>query len=147
MDMWEIISDPIGCIQSVAMFYVVPVASIRKTIVYLRLRAILGRSAGSSRICNSECGMELVHTMFIVASLHYRSGGILVFGWTMMYKWGNPVATLPSVGGDYTSLSLNDVISANQCHPGPCNMRKRHFARRYVNYGGTANCYSAVGSG
>eukprot|EP00965_Chrysotila_dentata_P073903 2440994-Pleurochrysis_carterae.AAC.1 len=33
----------------------------------------------------------------------------------MMYKWGHPVATLPSDGGDYTS-SLNDVNSANH-HP------------------------------
>eukprot|EP00965_Chrysotila_dentata_P122646 4053815-Pleurochrysis_carterae.AAC.1 len=28
--------------------------------------------------------------------------------------WGHPVATLPSDGGDYTSLSLNDVNAANQ---------------------------------
>eukprot|EP00965_Chrysotila_dentata_P228679 6196744-Pleurochrysis_carterae.AAC.1 len=48
-----------------------------------------------------------------MASLHYRSGRVLTFGWTMMYKWGHPVSTLPSVGGDYTSLSLNDVNSAN----------------------------------
>eukprot|EP00965_Chrysotila_dentata_P211656 6186578-Pleurochrysis_carterae.AAC.1 len=32
----------------------------------------------------------------------------------MMYKWGHPVANLSSDGGDYTSLSLNDVNSANQ---------------------------------
>eukprot|EP00965_Chrysotila_dentata_P182576 6028253-Pleurochrysis_carterae.AAC.2 len=31
----------------------------------------------------------------------------------MMYKWGHPVATLPSDGRDYASLSLNDVNSAN----------------------------------
>eukprot|EP00965_Chrysotila_dentata_P076383 2523013-Pleurochrysis_carterae.AAC.1 len=31
----------------------------------------------------------------------------------MMYKWGHPVATLPNDGGDYTSLSQNDVNSAN----------------------------------
>eukprot|EP00965_Chrysotila_dentata_P090567 2988991-Pleurochrysis_carterae.AAC.1 len=36
----------------------------------------------------------------------------------MMYKWGQPVATLPSDGGDYTSLSLNDVYSAKH-HPFP----------------------------
>eukprot|EP00965_Chrysotila_dentata_P111132 3672899-Pleurochrysis_carterae.AAC.1 len=36
----------------------------------------------------------------------------------MMHKWGDPVATLPSGGGDYTSLSLNDVKSANH-HPFP----------------------------
>eukprot|EP00965_Chrysotila_dentata_P001574 51548-Pleurochrysis_carterae.AAC.1 len=28
--------------------------------------------------------------------------------------WGLPVATLPSDAGDYTSLSRNDVNSANQ---------------------------------
>eukprot|EP00965_Chrysotila_dentata_P227770 6196213-Pleurochrysis_carterae.AAC.1 len=33
----------------------------------------------------------------------------------MMYiKWGHLVATLPRDQGDYTSLSQNDVISANQ---------------------------------
>eukprot|EP00965_Chrysotila_dentata_P141809 4687281-Pleurochrysis_carterae.AAC.1 len=37
----------------------------------------------------------------------------------MMYKWGHPVATtLLSDGGDYTSLSLNGVNSAND-HPFP----------------------------
>eukprot|EP00965_Chrysotila_dentata_P260646 6213985-Pleurochrysis_carterae.AAC.4 len=35
----------------------------------------------------------------------------------MMYKWGHPVATLPSDGSwGYTSLSLNDVHSAKH-HP------------------------------
>eukprot|EP00965_Chrysotila_dentata_P258658 6213303-Pleurochrysis_carterae.AAC.1 len=52
--------------------------------------------------------------MFIVASLHYCSARVSIFGWTMMYEWGHPVATLPSDGGDYTLLSLNDVNSANQ---------------------------------
>eukprot|EP00965_Chrysotila_dentata_P124103 4101718-Pleurochrysis_carterae.AAC.1 len=33
--------------------------------------------------------------MFIVASLYYRSSRILIYGWTMSYKWGHPVATLP----------------------------------------------------
>eukprot|EP00965_Chrysotila_dentata_P147260 4862016-Pleurochrysis_carterae.AAC.1 len=37
-----------------------------------------------------------------------------MYGWTMSYKWGHPVASLPSDGGDYTSFSLNDVNSANQ---------------------------------
>eukprot|EP00965_Chrysotila_dentata_P084278 2783164-Pleurochrysis_carterae.AAC.3 len=31
----------------------------------------------------------------IVASLYYRSGRILMYGWTIPYKWGHPVATLP----------------------------------------------------
>eukprot|EP00965_Chrysotila_dentata_P183980 6074677-Pleurochrysis_carterae.AAC.1 len=35
--------------------------------------------------------------MFIVASLHYPSGGISIFGRTMAYKWGHPVATLPRI--------------------------------------------------
>eukprot|EP00965_Chrysotila_dentata_P250064 6209235-Pleurochrysis_carterae.AAC.1 len=30
-----------------------------------------------------------------------------------MYKWGHPVATLPSDGRDHTLLSQNDVNSAN----------------------------------
>eukprot|EP00965_Chrysotila_dentata_P162114 5353503-Pleurochrysis_carterae.AAC.2 len=34
----------------------------------------------------------------------------------MMYKWGHPVTTLPSDGGDYASLSQNDVNFANH-HP------------------------------
>eukprot|EP00965_Chrysotila_dentata_P263459 6214835-Pleurochrysis_carterae.AAC.2 len=38
-------------------------------------------------------------TMFIVASLHYRPGRILMYGWTMSYKWGHPVATLPVTNG------------------------------------------------
>eukprot|EP00965_Chrysotila_dentata_P117821 3893548-Pleurochrysis_carterae.AAC.1 len=87
------------------MFYVVPAATIMKTIVYVGLRSILGCSTGSSRLCN-------------LASLHYRSGEVSKFGWTMKYKWGHPVATFPSDGGDYTSLSLNDVNSANH-HPFP----------------------------
>eukprot|EP00965_Chrysotila_dentata_P038478 1278551-Pleurochrysis_carterae.AAC.1 len=41
--------------------------------------------------------------MFIVASPHYRLGGISRFGWTMTCKWGHPVATFPSDGGDNTS--------------------------------------------
>eukprot|EP00965_Chrysotila_dentata_P248448 6208330-Pleurochrysis_carterae.AAC.1 len=32
----------------------------------------------------------------------------------LSFRWGHPVATLPSDGGDYTSLSLYDVNSANQ---------------------------------
>eukprot|EP00965_Chrysotila_dentata_P259590 6213608-Pleurochrysis_carterae.AAC.10 len=36
-----------------AMFYVVPVATNSKTVVYMGLRAILGCSTGSSRLCNS----------------------------------------------------------------------------------------------
>eukprot|EP00965_Chrysotila_dentata_P252755 6210856-Pleurochrysis_carterae.AAC.1 len=42
--------------------------------------------------------------MFIVASLHCRSGTISIFGWTMTCKLGHPVATLPSDEGDYTLL-------------------------------------------
>eukprot|EP00965_Chrysotila_dentata_P257682 6212969-Pleurochrysis_carterae.AAC.4 len=49
-----------------------------------------------------------------VAAFHHRSGSILVCGWTMMNKFGHPVATLPSDGGDYTSLSQKYVNSANQ---------------------------------
>ena len=37
--------------------------------------------------------------MFIMASLHYRSGRILMYGWTMSNKWGHPVATLPVTNG------------------------------------------------
>eukprot|EP00965_Chrysotila_dentata_P228842 6196832-Pleurochrysis_carterae.AAC.3 len=48
-----------------------------------------------------------------MASLHYRSGSIFVSGWTMMYKWGHPVATLPNEKADNTSILQNDVNSAN----------------------------------
>eukprot|EP00965_Chrysotila_dentata_P011808 387442-Pleurochrysis_carterae.AAC.1 len=102
------------------MFYVVPVATNVKTIVLMGLLAILGCNTGSSRLCNLFMYIGIlchnpqhIQTMFIVASLHYRSGSILVRGWTMMYKWGHPVATLPSDGGNYTSLSQNDANSAN----------------------------------
>eukprot|EP00965_Chrysotila_dentata_P245835 6206802-Pleurochrysis_carterae.AAC.1 len=36
----------------------------------------------------------------------------------MTCNWGHPVASLPSAGGDYTSLSQNDVNAANH-HPFP----------------------------
>eukprot|EP00965_Chrysotila_dentata_P007790 254334-Pleurochrysis_carterae.AAC.1 len=52
--MWDVPRDPIGCIRSAAMFYVVPVAAIVKTIVYMGVRAILGCIIGSSRLCNSK---------------------------------------------------------------------------------------------
>eukprot|EP00965_Chrysotila_dentata_P149082 4923730-Pleurochrysis_carterae.AAC.14 len=48
--------------------------------------------------------------MFIVASLHYRSDRILLIGWTMRYKWGHAVATLPSDEGDYTSLEVGHTF-------------------------------------
>eukprot|EP00965_Chrysotila_dentata_P097116 3209934-Pleurochrysis_carterae.AAC.2 len=37
--------------------------------------------------------------MFVVASLHYRSSRILMYGWTMSYKWGHPIATLAVTNG------------------------------------------------
>eukprot|EP00965_Chrysotila_dentata_P243217 6205302-Pleurochrysis_carterae.AAC.1 len=44
--------------------------------------------------------------MFIVASLHHRTGRS-VDGWTTMYKWGHPVATLPATNGTHaTQASL-----------------------------------------
>eukprot|EP00965_Chrysotila_dentata_P225615 6194876-Pleurochrysis_carterae.AAC.1 len=107
------------------MFYAVPVATIVKNMVYMGLRAILGCSTGSSRLCNSKWNLfmyidilwhttQYIQTMFIVASLHYRSGSILAFGWAIMYEWCRSVATLRNDGGNYTSLSLNDIFSANQ---------------------------------
>eukprot|EP00965_Chrysotila_dentata_P238765 6202706-Pleurochrysis_carterae.AAC.2 len=51
--MRDIPRDPIGCIRSAAMFSVVLVATIVKTIAYMVLRAILRCSTGSSRLCNS----------------------------------------------------------------------------------------------
>eukprot|EP00965_Chrysotila_dentata_P066732 2209468-Pleurochrysis_carterae.AAC.2 len=39
--MWDIPRDPIGCIRSAAMLYVVPVATIVKAVVYMGLRATL----------------------------------------------------------------------------------------------------------
>eukprot|EP00965_Chrysotila_dentata_P194059 6176124-Pleurochrysis_carterae.AAC.1 len=74
--------DPIGCIRSATMFYVMPVATNVKTMIYMGLCATLGCSSGSSRLCKS---------------------------------WGHLLATLPSDGGDYTSLSQNDVNFANHC--------------------------------
>eukprot|EP00965_Chrysotila_dentata_P194060 6176126-Pleurochrysis_carterae.AAC.1 len=46
--------DPIGCVQSAAMFYVVPDATNVKTMIYMGLHAILGCSTGSSRLCNTK---------------------------------------------------------------------------------------------
>eukprot|EP00965_Chrysotila_dentata_P253894 6211494-Pleurochrysis_carterae.AAC.4 len=89
------------------MFYVVPVATTVKTIVYMGLRAMIGRSIGSSR---NYLQLRMQLTIFIVASLHHRSGSILVFGWTVTYKWGHLVAAFTSDGGDYTSLPLNDTL-------------------------------------
>eukprot|EP00965_Chrysotila_dentata_P202725 6181271-Pleurochrysis_carterae.AAC.2 len=37
---WDIPNDPIGCIRSAAMFYLVPVATIMETMFYMGLRAI-----------------------------------------------------------------------------------------------------------
>eukprot|EP00965_Chrysotila_dentata_P234930 6200445-Pleurochrysis_carterae.AAC.2 len=51
----------------------------------------------------------------------------------MMYKWGHPVATLPSDGVDYTSLSLNDVNSAN--HRRARSSTHPPFPQRQVCYG------------
>eukprot|EP00965_Chrysotila_dentata_P098711 3263835-Pleurochrysis_carterae.AAC.2 len=51
--MWNIPRDPIGCIRSTAMVYVVPLATDVKTMTYMGLRAISGSSAGSSRLGNS----------------------------------------------------------------------------------------------
>eukprot|EP00965_Chrysotila_dentata_P145762 4815186-Pleurochrysis_carterae.AAC.7 len=44
-----------------------------------------------------------------MASLHYRPGNILAFGWTMMYKLGHPVATLTNDEGVNTSFSQNNA--------------------------------------
>eukprot|EP00965_Chrysotila_dentata_P107277 3544024-Pleurochrysis_carterae.AAC.7 len=52
--MWNIPRDPIGCFRSTAMFYVVPVATIVKTMIYMGLRAILGCSTRCSGLCNSK---------------------------------------------------------------------------------------------
>eukprot|EP00965_Chrysotila_dentata_P059177 1963881-Pleurochrysis_carterae.AAC.1 len=57
--MWDNPCDPIECIRSAAMFYMVPIATIVKTIIYMGLRAILGCSTGSTRLCKLR--MELVH--------------------------------------------------------------------------------------
>eukprot|EP00965_Chrysotila_dentata_P222448 6192978-Pleurochrysis_carterae.AAC.1 len=53
--------------------------------------------------------------MLIVASLHYRSGRILMYGWTMMCKWGHPVpvATLPATNMGQHGTLANDGNSAN----------------------------------
>eukprot|EP00965_Chrysotila_dentata_P122420 4046076-Pleurochrysis_carterae.AAC.1 len=52
--MWDIPRDPIGCIRSAAMSYVVPAASTDvKTLIYMGIRAVLGCSTGGSRLRNS----------------------------------------------------------------------------------------------
>eukprot|EP00965_Chrysotila_dentata_P002188 72004-Pleurochrysis_carterae.AAC.1 len=101
--MWDIPRDPIGFIRSAAMFYVVPVATNVKTMIYMGLRAILGCSTGNSCLCNSV-GVSPLSARW---SIHEE------FGYTLMCKWGHPAATLPSEEGDYTSLSQNDMNSAN----------------------------------
>eukprot|EP00965_Chrysotila_dentata_P258227 6213149-Pleurochrysis_carterae.AAC.1 len=45
--------DPIGCIRSAATFYVVPMATNVKTMIYMLLRARTGCCTGSSCLCNS----------------------------------------------------------------------------------------------
>eukprot|EP00965_Chrysotila_dentata_P171741 5667568-Pleurochrysis_carterae.AAC.1 len=91
------------------------------------LRAILRCSTGSSRICNFLWNLFMYirilwhntqynQTELIVVSLHYRSGRVSIFGWTTMYEWGQLVATLPSDGGNCTSLSLNDVSNSSANH-------------------------------
>eukprot|EP00965_Chrysotila_dentata_P014293 473756-Pleurochrysis_carterae.AAC.1 len=52
--MWNIPRDPIGCIRSGAvMFYLAPVTTNVKTMMYTGLRTILACSTGSGRLCNS----------------------------------------------------------------------------------------------
>eukprot|EP00965_Chrysotila_dentata_P195334 6176927-Pleurochrysis_carterae.AAC.1 len=41
-DIWDILHDPIGCIRSAAILYVVPVATIMETMFNMGLRAISG---------------------------------------------------------------------------------------------------------
>eukprot|EP00965_Chrysotila_dentata_P262400 6214559-Pleurochrysis_carterae.AAC.1 len=61
----------------------------------------------------------------------------------MYNKWGHPVATLPSDGGDCTSLSQNDVNSANQlssnvtssAFPFAILIQVMHFVLFYLSYG------------
>eukprot|EP00965_Chrysotila_dentata_P217260 6189882-Pleurochrysis_carterae.AAC.1 len=89
-----------------------------KTIVYMWLRAILG------------CILVLEVIVSSATPGGTCSCSILVCGRTMMYKWGHPVATLPSDGGDYTSLSQNDVISAN--HGAPVGVRSSQRRRTPV---------------
>eukprot|EP00965_Chrysotila_dentata_P170506 5628780-Pleurochrysis_carterae.AAC.1 len=48
-DIWDIAHDPIGCIRSTAMFYMVPVPTIMEAIINMGLRAIL-EAAGRERV-------------------------------------------------------------------------------------------------
>eukprot|EP00965_Chrysotila_dentata_P243515 6205454-Pleurochrysis_carterae.AAC.2 len=75
-----------------------------ETMVYMGLRAIFDDifkvivSATASGTYSRMWGKtyhQLCQTMFIMASIHYRSGRVLICGWTMLCKWGHPVATLP----------------------------------------------------
>eukprot|EP00965_Chrysotila_dentata_P073800 2437846-Pleurochrysis_carterae.AAC.3 len=40
-----------------------------------------------------------IQIIIIMASLHDRSGRLLIIGRTMMYKWGHPVVTLLATNG------------------------------------------------
>eukprot|EP00965_Chrysotila_dentata_P124379 4111580-Pleurochrysis_carterae.AAC.1 len=52
---WDILRDPIGCMRSAAMFYVMPVATMMETMLYMGLRAILRLSSTEdSRLCKCE---------------------------------------------------------------------------------------------
>eukprot|EP00965_Chrysotila_dentata_P221194 6192248-Pleurochrysis_carterae.AAC.1 len=59
--------------------------------------------------------MPSIQSIFEVASLHYRSGRISIFGWTVMHKRDHSVATLPATNGAIRRniLRMNDN-SANQ---------------------------------
>eukprot|EP00965_Chrysotila_dentata_P005715 188151-Pleurochrysis_carterae.AAC.2 len=49
--------------------------------------------------------------MFIVASLYYGSGRILMYGWTLSYKWGHPVATFPVTNGTIRHIRrMTDIL-------------------------------------
>eukprot|EP00965_Chrysotila_dentata_P183424 6057109-Pleurochrysis_carterae.AAC.1 len=83
-----------------------------ETMSYMGRRAILG-----CIVLEAVVYMQLRAKPWRLSTID-SSCRILVFGWTIMYMWGHPVATLASDEGDYTSLSQNDVNFANH-HPFP----------------------------
>eukprot|EP00965_Chrysotila_dentata_P113086 3736449-Pleurochrysis_carterae.AAC.1 len=76
----------------------------------------------------------IYQTMVIVASLHCRSGKILMYGWTMSYKWGHPVTTLPVTKGTIRHTHRMTEILRIKAATNPCIRAQHHSVslERYV---------------
>eukprot|EP00965_Chrysotila_dentata_P187471 6172151-Pleurochrysis_carterae.AAC.1 len=69
----------------------------------------------SAAMCNVVPVATIVETVFNMWLRAISGCRTLMYGWTMPYKWGHPVATehCPSDKWDYMSHSQNDGNSAN----------------------------------